>query len=272
MSLIITLTSTSRRLSILKYTLLSLLDQECKADRIVVCLSKGPYLIDEGVKVLPEWLSSMVTQGDVEVRWVENTGPYRKLIPVYSSATEDDWIVTCDDDVIYGPEWLASLVKAAKDNPLSIVCGRARRPVNNPLGRRQSYLNWEVVPLGSKGKKLLPIGVAGVLYRKPLLDQAIMQSEDFKDLAPKQDDLWFDLARKQAGTNVVVSSEANNFVYPIEAPGALSSANAATKLTGWDRFFSALFDRLVVKFKSYIGIPVCDNDVVIRRLEIYSSD
>ncbi|MBY5937702.1 glycosyltransferase [Marinobacter nauticus] len=269
MSLIVTLTSTSVRLPFLRHTLLSILDQNIGADRIVICISKEPYLVDEGIKKLPAWLMSMVRRQDVEVNWVENTGPYRKLLPVYRSSSEDDWIVTCDDDVIYGPEWLSHLVLTAKQNPSAIVCGRARRPVENLWGRRQGYLNWQLVPLGSRGKDLLPIGIAGVLYRKPLLDQATMYSEDYKKIAPKQDDLWFNFARQQLGSEVVVSSEAGKYVYPIEAPGSLSVTNAMTKVWGWDKLFILLFDRLVLKFKSYLGVPVCDNDNVIEQLDRY---
>ena len=49
MALIVSLTSTSLRLPILRHTLLSLLDQRCMPDRIVISLSKEPYLIDEGI-------------------------------------------------------------------------------------------------------------------------------------------------------------------------------------------------------------------------------
>jgi len=269
MSLIVSLTSTSSRLDVLRHTLISLLDQRVKPDRIVLCISESPYLIDKGLKELPAWLSSMVDRCEMEIKWVENTGPYRKLMPVYKLAADDDWIVTCDDDVIYGPDWLFSLVQSGKDHPLAIVCGRARSPVKNPWGRRQSYLNWRLVPLGSSGSDLLPIGIAGVLYRKPLLDHGVMISDDYKELAPKQDDLWFHLARQVAGAEVVVSLEAGKYVYPIEAPGALSKTNATLELAGWDRPLSALFDRLALKLKAYFGVPVCDNDTVIKKLDHY---
>ena len=269
MSLFVTLTSTSTRLTILRHTLLSLLDQSLKPDRIVVCLSKEPYLTDEGIDVMPDWFQLMLDHGEVEVNWVENTGPYRKLIPVYRQSKEDDWIVTCDDDVIYGAGWLASLVKAGKAHPEAIVCGRAKYPANNPWKGMQSYLNWPLVAAGSTGKELMPIGIAGVLYRKPLLDDGIMQSNDFKQLAPKQDDLWFNLARQAAGTNVVVAHETEIHVYPIEAPGALSATNAKVTSAGWDNFISAAYERLSISFKGYLGMPVCGNDIAIRKLKKY---
>ena len=269
MSVIVSLTSTSKRLPVLRYTLLSLLDQNYKPDRIVLCLSKEPYLIDDGVKVLPDWLQSMIEEGDIEIRWCENTGPYRKLIPTYASADNKDWLVTCDDDVIYGPKWLSSLVQSGKAYPEAIVCGRARRPTKNLWKGRQSYINWPIVPPGSMGKKLLPIGVAGVLYRKPLLDEATMRSDDFKEIAPKQDDLWFNFAREVRGKDVVVALEVDNHVYPIDAPDALSEMNVQTVSGGWENFFKAAFSRVLVKFKGYIGMSVCGNDIALRRLEAY---
>lgn len=269
MSLIVSLTSTSLRLPVLKHTLISLLDQKYRADRIVLNISREPYLIDEGIKQLPVWLSAMVEDGDIEINWVENTGPYRKLIPVYRSAGDEDWIVTCDDDVIYGPAWLSSLVKAAEQYPSAIVCGRARCPVKNILGRTKSYSKWPLAPLGSSGEDLLPIGVAGVLYRKPLLDRDMMRSENYKEIATKQDDLWFNFARQRTGARVVVSPDTNNHAYLIKAPGALSKTNAKSKASGENKTRSTLFQKLALNLRSHLGFPVCDNDVVLERIERY---
>lgn len=269
MSLIVALTSTSARLTVLRHTLISLIDQSCKADKIVVCLSKKPYLIDQGIAELPSWLTRMEEESQVEVAWVENTGPYRKLLPTLRHANSDDWIVTCDDDVIYGDGWLASLVGEAAMHPGAIVCGRARRPTKNPFGVTQSYINWPLVPSGSKGMDLVPIGIAGVLYRKDLLDERIVLSRDFLELAPRQDDLWFNLARRLKNASVVVALGADSCVFPIEAPDPLSYANVAVRYAAWDRYFKAMFDRVYIKLKGYLGVPVCGNDIALKKLKEY---
>jgi hypothetical protein len=269
MQLIVTLTSTSVRLPVLRHTLISIFDQSYQPDRIVLCISKEPYLIDKGIKDLPIWLDKMINRGLLEIYWVENTGPYRKLIPIFKIASDEDWIVTCDDDVIYGKYWLSSLVQSGLDNPTAIVCGRARRPVKNPFGRRQSYMNWPIAQAGTKGNDLMPIGIAGVLYRKALLDHEIMLNEDYKKLAPRQDDLWFNLARQVAGTTVVVSPEAAKHVYPIIAPGALYLKNTDTRSYAWDTLFTTLIRRLVARVKAYIGLPSCDNDIAMKNIEAF---
>lgn len=270
MSIIVTLTSTSERLTVLKYTLLSLSEQELKPDHIYLCISKDAYLIDKGLRQIPAWLEKLVAEGDVEIKWVKNTGPYRKLIPVFEAASEDDLIITCDDDVIYGPQWLSSLVASSKEHPDAIVCGRARRILRTPWGGFQSYINWPVAKPGETGKDLVPTGISGVVYKKHLLDTAMMMSNDYLELAPKQDDMWFHAARQRLGVNVVVSPNTSSHVFPVEAPGALSTTNAVTEISGWNSFLSALTDRVFMRIKAVIGMSVCGNDVAFKRVWKYS--
>lgn len=266
MALIVSLTSTRSRLSILRYTLMSLLEQSEKADAIFLNISKRPYLFDEGIEQLPEWLAEL-DGAALNVNWVENTGPYRKLLPVLSTVADTDMIVTCDDDVIYGRDWLKYLLAAKQRYPDAVVCGRARIPVTNLFGRRQSYLHWPLAPANHQGDDLLPIGVAGVLYGKQQLAKAIIESEDYLSLAPKQDDLWFNLATRMSGAGVVVAEGAGAEVFEIKTPENLSSTNASTQSKrAWDRFCVTMVDRFIARIKGYLGVSICDNDVVLSKL------
>lgn len=266
MSIIVSLTSTYSRLEILRYTLISLTEQLKKPDLILVNLSKDAYLMDEGVDVLPEWFLSFYEKG-VQVNWVENTGSYRKLLPVLSEAKDDDVIVTCDDDVIYAPYWLSELLRTADEFPEYIVCGRARNPSKNVFNKQQSYLHWSVVSPGSKGQHLVPIGIAGVVYRKKLLDFEFIMNKAFLQEAPKQDDLWFKTASQRKGTNIKVSEKAENSVFPIETKNSLSSSNAGGQyVSKWNNVLSSLIERVLVRVKAYLGFAVNGNDKVWRHL------
>lgn len=271
MSIIISLTSTSVRLPVLRYTLISLLNQDYKADKIIVNLSKDKYLIDEGVKQLPNWLQEFEDSKSIIISWVKNTGPYRKLLPIYETSSEDDIIITCDDDVIYGTEWLKSLLKTAEKFPDCIICGRARIPRKIGKDRYQSYINWPLATPGSSGYNLVPIGVAGVLYRKPLLNKFIMESKDFMSIAPKQDDLWFKLAHELMNIKVVVSNDTYKYVNTIEAPGALTIDNVNTKEPSRYNPILFLSFKLKKKGKAYLGFPICGNDKAIHRIQNYKS-
>ncbi|MGA4439871.1 glycosyltransferase family A protein [Psychrobacter pocilloporae] len=269
MSIIISLTSTSIRLPILRYTLISLLNQDYKAEKIIVNLSKDKYLIDQGIQKLPDWLKELEENGSINISWVQNNGPYRKLLPVYEKSKENDIIITCDDDVIYGPKWLTSLLGTAESFPDCIICGRARVPLKTIGGRYQSYINWPLATPGSSGYDLVPTGVSGVLYRKPLLSKIIMESHDFKDIAPKQDDLWFKLAHELMGTKVVVSKETYKHINMIEAPGALTITNVNVKNPVRNSLVLSLSSRLKLKAKAYLGFPTCGNDEAIQRIQNY---
>lgn len=267
MSITVSLTSTSERLPVLRYTLLSLLEQTLQPDRIALNISRDAYLLDKGISALPDWLHGYASQG-IDINWVANTGPYRKLLPVLAGAGDNDILVTCDDDVIYAPDWLDRLISAANAHPDAIVCGRARVPRRNLFGRQQSYLNWPTAPQGSKGPDLVPIGIAGVVYRKRLLNEALLASEDYLKLAPKQDDLWFNCARRINRVPVLIAEGADQQVYPIETPVSLVSSNAtASGKPGGTSQIQILLNKVVLEIKRYLGFSVCDNDKVIKSLE-----
>lgn len=269
--IIVSLTSTSNRLDILRFTLLSLLEQNLKADKIVLNLSKEAYLLDDGIIELPQSIQDFEHQG-IEINWVENTGPYRKLLPVLSNANDDDLIITCDDDVIYGKDWLKNLIESALANPNKIVCGRARKPVYNIFNKLQSYLRWPLVAENTSGLDLVPIGIAGVVYRKNLLDLDFIFNTDFKTVAPKQDDLWFKTAGSIKNTKILVAVGANNFVYPIETNVALSVTNAGhSGSKASSNIFLKLLHKVILKIKVYLGFSVCGNDAVWKNITQYLS-
>lgn len=274
MSIIVSLTSTSFRLPVLRYSLDSLINQSVKPDQIFLNISKESYLADKGIDKLPFWLNQLSKDKKITIQWVENTGSYRKLLPVYNIANDDDLIITCDDDVIYGEYWLEALLNTAKLNPGKIVCGGARRPVKLVGNRYQSYINWRLVDVGSIGHELVPIGVYGVLYRKNLLNDDIMRSKKFKELAPKQDDLWFKLAHELMDTEVVVCKRAGKEVHPINTRETLTSTNMSVKLPPWSKnsILPALRARLSLKIKARMGIATCGNDIAFKKIQEYKSE
>ena len=97
----------------LKDTIDSLLNQTMKVDMIYVYLSENPYLLDRGFKKVPEWLTELVDSNKVSVRFVKNTGPYRKLLPLLEEKwNSDEIIITVDDDTVYKPKLVETMVDA----------------------------------------------------------------------------------------------------------------------------------------------------------------
>ncbi len=267
MSIIVSLTSTSERLDILRHTLMSLCSQTLKPDQIIVNLSREPYLYDKGIQNIPAWFK-LFHYRNIRINWVKNIGPYRKLLPVLKNANKNDIIVTCDDDVIYGSNWLKKLLRSCNQFPDSLICGRARRPVVNIFNRHQSYINWPIITKSCQGIDLIPIGIGGVCYRNKLLDLNFIYSDEFKMLAPTQDDLWFKIASYRKGVEVRVAENIDGEVSPIQTKGSLYSVNASKNLkSSRHQFFYAIAERFALRSKSYLGIPICENDTVWHNLK-----
>ena len=200
---IVSCTTTRQRLPMLLYTLVSLQQQSRKPDRIVVNVSREAYLSDEGIDDLPDWLSL----AQVEVNWVSNTGPYRKLLPLINECADVDRVVTVDDDVLYHSGWLAALLKLDDSHPDHLVCTRARRMKRGLFGWK-SYARWRLLKRQAIGMDLMPTGSGGVLYKRSLLDMAFLNDPQAQVLAPTTDDLWFRMASMRKGTSVLVEPEA----------------------------------------------------------------
>lgn len=224
--------------------------------------------MDSGVEIIPAWLEELERDSRLEIRWTENLGPYRKLLPVMTDVAEKDIVVTCDDDVVYGREWLTALLDQAVATPRAVVCAQARIPIRNFFGRLQSYVHWPRVSTPGDHRTAIPIGAGGIAYRKPLLDMKFLTWREFLRTAPMQDDLWFREASRRRGTTVEIAAGANEQVFPIKAGTALSDVNVSSSgKTDHRSFFTTYSRRATYRLAAYAGAAVCRNDVVWRAVE-----
>lgn len=263
MSVIVSLTTIAGRLDVCRRTCESLGRQSRPPDRIVLHVSRAPYLLDTGIDdpARLDWAKSIP---GMEVSWVENTGPYRKLLPSVARASAEDIIVTADDDVFYGEDWLQALLHAAEAYPDAIACGRARRPGRTVLGRDLGYWAWPFVRPGTLATGLVPVGIAGVAYRPRLLDLEWLRDGNWRELAATTDDLWFAEALLRLGTPVLVARGVESHVEPMSHPTTLFAMNGGNE---WHDFPARMRRRVM----SRLGIPCCANDVNYRRVKDHSS-
>ena len=105
MNIYISLTSIYQKQNLLLDTLRSIKNQKLQPNKCYIFLSVEPYLLDYGFKnkELNKNLQQYVDNNDVfEIRWCENIGPYRKLLPLLKEKwNEDCLILTMDDDIYY---------------------------------------------------------------------------------------------------------------------------------------------------------------------------
>src|SRR5690606_30882878 len=119
-------------------------------DQINLWVSKEPYLRDKGIaqsESIDQLIGSLPAESRsrVSVRWVPNTGPYRKRIPMLREAGRDDVIVTADDEIFYGRDWLSGLLAAYEDSSGKPVAARVRSIKKNKFGKKTSYIYWGLI-------------------------------------------------------------------------------------------------------------------------------
>lgn len=266
--IIVSTTTTNNRLKFLFYMLESLKKQSVQPDIIYVNISKEKYLIDEGIKIVPDWLKQ---NENVTVNFVDNIGSYRKLIPLFEKnlVTEDDLIITVDDDVLYGEHWLENLIAKSNEHPDSIICARGREIRKNFFNRDQNYMNWRYFKEETLAYNIIPTGNGGILYKLKLLDLSFLLNKTYLELAPTNDDLWF---RKSYTCSVLVVPKIDEGRICLEHNlGLWSNFNTNTKANlnlhnGALALIKSLPYFFVVKIKDYLGVSATNYDIAWKSI------
>jgi hypothetical protein len=236
----VSLTCTSRRIRHVEQVIRSLLDQDIPASRVVLWLSREPFLMDEGVtpEDLPASLDAL--QGpQFAIRWTANTGPYRKLVPALQAY--GGIIVTADDDTIYPRNWLRGLLAMHAQTPQAVCCWRARRMLTHADGRLAHYWRWPRLHTRVPRADCLPIGKYGVLYPPGALHPDVADAERFLELAPTTDDIWFKAMALRAGTPARNSRTQPDFRVACARTGTFGLF-ARYNLFGNDRALAKVFE------------------------------
>jgi hypothetical protein len=234
----VSLTTISPRIHRLAPVIQSLLTQDLPPARVLIHLSRAPYLLDEGITDLPADLAALVDGRRVQVVWVENTGPYRKILPwAAAHIGTDRWVVTADDDTLYPADWLSRLV--AGRQVTGAVTAWSGHAIALKGSRVAGYGRWFGAPLpDGPALRVLPIGKDGVLYAgrdfpPDLLDIATAQS-----IAPTADDLW--LRWHMARLGVMAQVVGQGAALPEVAKGGPSLWRAFNREGGNDAVVAAL--------------------------------
>jgi len=188
----VSLTSTSERIDQVHQTIESILNQELKADKVILWLSQEPHLVDKGINPedLNASLRSLLNQG-LEIRWTKNTGPYRKAIPILKeSEAAGSVLVTADDDIVYPSDWLKNLVKYHVAFPGAIICYRGFYMKGFSEGKLTPYMRWKRDKGTEPSLSVFPTGKDGVLYPANSFNQEVFNESKYMALAPTADDVW----------------------------------------------------------------------------------
>uniref|UniRef100_A0A6C0JAA5 Glycosyltransferase 2-like domain-containing protein n=1 Tax=viral metagenome TaxID=1070528 RepID=A0A6C0JAA5_9ZZZZ len=195
----ISLTSIFKEQNSLLQTLHSIMKQTKLPDKIFLYLSEEPYILDTGFKdkkITNSNLLKFINDNSmIDIKWVKNTGSYRKLLPLLKDKWDEDCIIiTIDDDTIYNTHLIENLVNDYYKHKCVI----------GYRGFTPSFDKFENFDYTKKGK-LQKIslynfltGKGGILYKPEFFHKTknlIFNEEIYLNICNKQDDLWFYIVR-----------------------------------------------------------------------------
>lgn len=191
--LVVSLTSYPPRFGTLASTLKSLLMQTVRPDRLIL------WVGHEDEVFLPDEVRALEAQG-LEIRTTHDMRSYKKFVPALREFPGAH-IVTCDDDLYYGPHWLEILVEGSRGAPGTIVCWRAHRPLWQG-STLLPYSAWtqDIVTGGNIEGMIMPTSGAGTLFPPGSLAAETCDSATFLTLCPTADDIWLFVMALRAGT------------------------------------------------------------------------
>lgn len=193
--IIVTLTTTPRRLQASETAIASVLLQTFVPDRVVL------WLTDEVSRdPLPPGIRRLASAG-LEVRFGADLGPHTKLMHALKAFPESI-LVTADDDTLYPTDWLSGLVDSYGRAPANIHCHRAHLIRVGDDGMPLAYQDWDLGAPGEVGPsmRLLPTGVGGVLFPPNALADEVFNLAALRRLCPTNDDIWFKAMALLQGT------------------------------------------------------------------------
>ncbi len=195
----VSLTSYGRRVSkTLRYSLLSILHQTVRPDRVVVWLDEQEFCKES----IPGYLRKYIRNYGIDVCFCPNIRSYKKLIPSLK-AFPSDLIVTIDDDLVYDRHLIELLYNRHCAEPHAIVCSNAHEPRFGSQGILP-YKQWNLNTPFSEEKLIFPLGGSGTLYPPGSLHQDVFNEEVFMKLSPAADDVWFWIMGIRKGSESVV--------------------------------------------------------------------
>jgi len=184
---IVSLTSYGKRICDVYWTIESLMQQTIKPNKIILWLAEDEFNLGN----IPQTLKKLQKRG-LTIEFCEDIRSYKKLVPALLKYP-DDIIITVDDDIIFGLDFVERLLKSYKENPECIHFLRGER-ITFKGDFLLSYNHWDNhwdTDINEVSILNFPTGGAGVLYPPNSLHKEVTNKEVFMKLCPTADDVWF---------------------------------------------------------------------------------
>jgi hypothetical protein len=244
---IVSLTSYGHRLLNVDLAIRSLMVQTIRPRKIILWLSND---IDE--MMLPKRLLDLQPYGLEIVYGCDDLLGHKKYWYAMKRYPESV-IVTVDDDLIYPPDLIESLVSTAELYPECVVARRVHRILFDDSGMPLSYENWdmEYEPQEGPHKCLLATTGAGVLYRPEMYGSLLRDWSTISRIAPTADDLWMKAVETVAGIEVAWAPNSQQMPMQIQEAKMRSTLSDSNFIHGGN-------DEAFIRILDYFGLTADD--------------
>ena len=191
----ISLTSIFKNQDILLKTLRSIMKQTRLPDKIFLYLSEESYILDSGFKdkkITNQNLLKFINNNSIiDIKWVKNTGSYRKLLPLLKDKWDEDCIIiTIDDDTVYDTKLIENLLNDYNEQKC-VIGYRGFTPLFDKL---ENFDYSKLDKLKNVSLYNFLTGKGGILYKPQFFHKTydlIFNDKIYLDTCPTGDDIWF---------------------------------------------------------------------------------
>lgn len=129
----------------------------------------------------------------------------------------DDVIITVDDDVIYDKYTFSNLFLTHQKYPGTVCASRVTYMIFDDKNKLISYNDWisEYDQLRYPSKRLLAVGVGGILYPQHIFTEETFDKVQIIRLALTADDLWLKIMQLKNNISVVWTGQLPQHPTPI---------------------------------------------------------
>ncbi len=210
---IVSLASYSKRISTLHICLESIFSQTLLPKRILLYLDNSVLPNDIPAEVL-----EFVEKG-LEIIFVSNDIVSHNKYYYTFKDFPDEVVITVDDDVIYDRCTFCNLFKTYQKYPNCVCATRVTYMMFDENNVIEPYNKWisEYDQLLYPSKKLVAVGVGGILYPPHIFSDEIFDKNKIMQLALTADDIWLKIMQLKNNISVVWTGQFPQ--HPMTIPG-----------------------------------------------------
>lgn len=217
---IVSLTTFPARINDVWMTVSSLLRQTYAPAKIIIWLSKEQFRPDY---VLPNNLTRL--QNDVfEIRFVEGDLRSHKKYVYAFREFPNKLIVTVDDDIIYPPNLIESLVEEHKKHPDDVLCRYAKKISRTKDNQLLPYNTWPTLNYICDTDIFFGSG-GGTLFQPSKMYKDVLRTELSSTLTPLADDIWLNAMCKLSGLTTRLITKKLYLFFDKDDENSLSKQN-----------------------------------------------